>query len=126
MRQEGEEKKKKEDMMRNQGLQFELSKNISSTCFDYSSPSSSSTKEQSPILLSSSSLSIPNDNSSSQIIMKKVPRKTLAPLDDEILLKRCTHPLTTYFTGALLDFAEWDDPLRDSFVWSSKFLHLIR
>ena len=75
---------------------------------------------------SSSSSSSFNECSSSQFLMKKVPRNTLAPLDDEILLKRCTHPLTTYFTGALLDFAEWDDPLRDSYVWSSKFIHLIR
>ena len=96
--------------------------------------SSSSSTGQSPTFISSSSTSSSsssfsstfNECSSSQFLMKKVPRNTLAPLDDEILLKRCTHPLTTYFTGALLDFAEWDDPLRDSYVWSSKFIHLIR
>ena len=79
---------------------------------------------------------------------RMVPRDTLVPLDDDILRDesaavatsavldsgngtgngrgsgsgRFTLRQTEHFVGALLDFAEWDDHLRDSYNWPA-FVH---
>ena len=72
-----------------------------------------------------------------------VSRDTLIPLDDDILRDETAAAVTAsavlgsgtgigsgsfslqqtkYFVGALLDFAEWDDHLRDSYNWPA-FVH---
>jgi hypothetical protein len=70
-------------------------------------------------------LSLSNASSSSSSLrtssLKKcVHRSSLISLDDDILHMYCTHKPTSQLFGALLDFAEWDDHLRPSYVWSER------
>ena len=59
-------------------------------------------------------------------VRQSVPRSTLTPLDDDVLQVYCRYKLTSHLSGALLDFAEWDDPLRDSYTWSDRIVQLLR
>jgi hypothetical protein len=71
-------------------------------------------------------LSLPNAPSSSSSshhnssLKRCIPRSSLISLDDDILHMYCTHKATSQLFGALLDFAEWDDHLRQSYVWSER------
>ena len=56
----------------------------------------------------------------------RLRRKDLTPLDDEMLSVYCRHKLTSHLSGALIDFAEWDDHLRDSYVWPEAVTDLLR
>lgn len=55
-----------------------------------------------------------------------VPRKSLIPLDNSVLKKYCKDSLMKDVLYALLDFAEWDDGLRDSYYWPSFILDMLR
>ena len=59
-------------------------------------------------------------------LRQSVPRSTLTPLDDDVLQVYCRYKLTSHLSGALLDFAEWDDHLRDSYTWSDRIVQLLR
>ena len=71
-----------------------------------------------------SSSTSPSSSSSSSSC--SVLRQSISPLDDELLQIYCTHKLTSHFSGALLDFSEWDDHLRESYVWPDHITYLLR
>ena len=71
--------------------------------------------------------SSPSPSSSSSLSSScSVLRQSISPLDDELLQIYCTHKLTSHFSGALLDFSEWDDHLRESYVWPDHITYLLR
>ena len=48
-----------------------------------------------------------------------VTRKSLVPLDDDLLVSFCKDETLHHICSALIDFSEWDDHLRDSYMWPS-------
>jgi hypothetical protein len=55
----------------------------------------------------------------------KVKRKNLIPLEPEILRKQCSNEDTKQFSLALIDFAEYDDYSRDSYLWPEFIVSLL-
>ena len=73
---------------------------------------------------STSSSSSPSLRGSS--LKQFVPRNSLIILDDHILRMHCTHEATSHLSGALLDFAEWENFDITSFVWPDSVEKLMR
>lgn len=55
----------------------------------------------------------------------KVKRRNLIPLEPELLRKQCTNEDAKQFSLALLDFAEYDDYSRDSYLWPGFIVTLL-
>ena len=68
---------------------------------------------------SSSSTPSLSSPSSSQTNFRFVTRKSLVPLDDDLLILFCKDETLHSICSALIDFSEWDDHLRDSYMWPS-------